>query len=119
MKRKPLAGLAAAMLLTFFSIGISAAPFTDEEDTDTRLVSATVVEVAEAHVSVMARTGVEHVIAVDREGTKFTINGEVVSLKDLREGDVVTIELDAHKPVKFARNIELRQDGSQLARARR
>ena len=119
MKRKPLVGLAAAVLVALFSIGISAAPFGNEEDTDTRLVSATVVEVAETHVSVMARTGVEHVIAVDREGTKVTINGEVISLKDLREGDVVTVELDAHKPVKFARNIELRPEGAQVARVRR
>lgn len=119
MKRKPLVGLAAAVLVALFSIGINAAPKGHEEDTDTRLISATVVEVAEAHVSVMARTGVEHVIAVDREGTKVTINGEVISLKDLREGDVVTIELDAHKPVKFARNIELRPEGAQVARVRR
>jgi len=119
MRRKTLAGLAAAVLLTFFSIRIEAAPFTNDEDTDTRLVSATVVEVAEGHVSVVARTGVEHVIAVDREGTKVTINGAVVSLKDLREGDVVTVELDAQKPVKFAKNIELRALGSQLARVRR
>ena len=67
----------------------------------------------------MARTGVEHVIAVDREGTKVTINGEAVSLKDLREGDIVTVELDAQKPVKFAKNIELRPEGGQLARVRR
>ena len=119
MRRKTLAGLAAAVLLTFFSIGIEAAPFGNDEDTDTRMVEARVVEVAEAHVSVVARTGVEHVIAVDREGTRVTINGEVVSLKDLREGDVVTVELDAHKPVKFAKNIELRPEGGQLARARR
>lgn len=119
MKRKPLAGLAAAILLTLFSIGIQAAPAGHDEDTDTRMVEARVVEVAEAHVSVVARTGVEHVIAVDREGTRVTINGTVVSLKDLREGDVVTVELDAHKPVKFAKNIELRSDDSQLARVRR
>jgi hypothetical protein len=119
MRRKPLAGLAAAVLLTFFSIGIAAAPFGNDEDTDTRLVEARVVEVAEGHVSVVARTGVEHVIAVDREGTKVTINGQAVSLKDLREGDVVTVELDAQKPVKFARNIELLPGGAQLARVRR
>lgn len=119
MKRKPLAGLAAAILITLFSVGIEAAPFGNDEDTDTRMVSARVVEVAEAHVSVVARTGVEHVIAVDREGTKVTINGTVVSLKDLREGDVVTVELDAHKPVKFATNIELRSEDMQLARVRR
>ena len=119
MRRKPLAVLMAAMLLTFFSIGIQAATIGNDEDTDTRIVEARVVEVAEAHVSVMARTGVEHVIAVDREGTKVMINGEVVSLQDLREGDVVTIELDAQKPVKFARNIEMRSGGSQVARVRR
>jgi hypothetical protein len=118
MRRKPLAVL-AAMLLTFFSIGIQAAPSGGGEDTDTRIIEARVVEVAEAHVSVMARTGVEHVIAVDREGTKVMLNGEVVSLKDLREGDVVTVELDARKPVKFARNILLRPEGSQVARVRR
>lgn len=119
MRRKPLAVLMAATLLAFFSIGIKAASIGNDEDTDTRIVEARVVEMAEAHVSVMARTGVEHVIAVDREGTKVMINGEVVSLKDLREGDIVTIELDAQKPVKFARNIEMRSEGSQVARARR
>ncbi|HYG82950.1 MAG TPA: hypothetical protein VD861_21315 [Pyrinomonadaceae bacterium] len=119
MRRKPLAVLTAAMLLAFFSIGIKAASVGSDEDTDTRIVEARVLEVAEAHVSVMARTGVEHVIAVDREGTKVLINGEVVSLKDLREGDVVTVELDAQKPVKFALNIELRSGGSQVARVRR
>ncbi len=119
MRRKPLAVLTAAMLSAFFSIGIQAAPPGGDEDTDTRIVEARVVEVAEAHVSVMARTGVEHVIAVDREGTKVTMNGAVVSLKDLREGDVVTVELDAQKPVKFAKNIELRSGSGQLARVRR
>jgi hypothetical protein len=119
MRRKPLAVLMAATLLSFFSIGIQAAPFGGDEDTDTRIVEARVVEVAEAHVSVMARTGVEHVIAVDREGTKVRINGEIVSLKDLREGDVVTVVLDARKPIKFARNIEMRPEGSQVARVRR
>jgi len=119
MRRKPLAVLTAAMLLALFSVGIQAAPLGSDEDTDTRIVEARVVEVAEARVSVMARTGVEHVIAVDREGTKVSINGEVISLKDLREGDIVTVELDAQKPVKFARNILLRSEGSQVARVRR
>jgi len=68
---------------------------------------------------VMARTGVEHVISVDREGTKVTIDGEAVSLKDVREGDIVTIELDAQKPVKFAKNISMRSEQSQVARVRR
>ena len=119
MRRKHLAGLMAALLLTVFSSGVWAAPSGNGEDTDTRLVGARVVEVAEGHVSVMARTGVEHVIAVDREATVVTIDGEAVSLKSLRVGDVVTIELDADKPVKFAMNIELRSEGAQVARVRR
>jgi hypothetical protein len=119
MKRRPLAGFLAAVLLTFFSNGILAAGGLTEEDTDNRIVQAKVVEVAEAHISVMARTGVEHVIAVDREGTKVTIDGRVVSLKDVREGDIATIELDAHKPVKFARTILMRSEHSQVARVRR
>ena len=119
MKQRALASLLAAMLLTFFSTVIQAAPGDTDEDMDTRFVQAEVVEVAEAHISVMARTGVEHVIAVDREGTKVTIDGKVVSLKDIREGDIATIELDAHKPVKFAKNILMRSEQSQVARVRR
>lgn len=119
MRQKRLASFLAAMLLMFFSNAISAAIGDTDEDTDTRFVQAEVVEVAESHISVMARTGVEHVIAVDRAGTKVTIDGEVVSLKDVREGDIATIELDAHKPVKFAKNILLRSEQSQVARVRR
>lgn len=119
MKQRALASLLAAVLLTFFSNAICAATGDTDEDTDTRFVQAKVVEVAEAHISVMARTGVEHVIAVDSKGTKVTIDGEVVSLKDVREGDIATIELDAHKPVKFAKNISMRSEQSQVARVRR
>ncbi len=119
MKRKPLASFLAVMLLTFFSNGILLATGSTEEDTDNLIVQAKVIEVAESHISVMARTGVEHVIAVDREGTKVTIDGRVVSLKDVREGDIATIELDAQKQVKFARNISMRSEQSQVARVRR
>jgi hypothetical protein len=107
------------MLLTFFSNGLLVASPASDEDTDNLIVQAKVVEVAEAHISVMARTGVEHVIAVDRKGTRVTIDGRVVSLKDVREGDIATIELDAHKQVKFAKNITMRSDQSQVARVRR
>lgn len=120
MKRRPLASFLAATLLMFCSATImQAAPTGTEEDTDTRIVQAKVVEVAESRVSVMARTGVEHVIAVDREGTKVMIEDRVISLKELREGDIVTIELDAEKPVKFAKNIQMRADYAQVARVRR
>jgi predicted RNA-binding protein len=107
------------MLLMFFSNAIQAATGDENEDTETRFVQAKIVEVAESHISVMTRAGVEHVIAVDREGTKVTIDGAVVSLKDVREGDIATIDLDAHKPVKFAMNILMRSGQSQVARVRR
>ncbi|MBA2733112.1 MAG: hypothetical protein H0U54_09520 [Acidobacteria bacterium] len=119
MKQKRLAGFLAAALLMFFSNGILAASNGTDDDTDTRIIQAKVVEVAESHISVMARTGVEHVIAVDREGTKVTVDGVAVSLKEIREGDIATIELDAHKQVKFARNISMRSEQTQVARVRR
>jgi len=115
MKIRPLAAFLTALLVLFFSVAIYAA--SDNPDTDTRMVGAKVVEVAEAHISVMARTGVEHVIAVDSTGTKVTIDGKTVSLKDIHEGDVVTVELDAKKPVKFAKNISMRSE--EIARVRR
>ena len=114
MKRN-LAGLLAVLLLMLFSIAVQAA--VGDEDTDARITGAKVVEVAEAHISVMARSGVEHVIAVDSAGTKVTIDGEVVSLKDVREGDVVTVELDEQREVKFAKNILMRS--AEIARVRR
>jgi hypothetical protein len=89
------------------------------EDTDTRMVDAKVVEVTDARISVIARSGVEHVIAVDRTDTRVTIDGVLVSLKDVREGDLITVELDANNPVKFARNISMRSDHAEVARNRR
>ena len=115
MKRKALAILIALLLLLFSVTQV--AGYSGNEDTDTRLVGAKVLEVAEAHISVMAQTGVEHVIAVDGAKTVVTMDGHVVSLKDVREGDVVTIELDAKKPVKFAKNISMRSE--EVARVRR
>lgn len=113
---------AAAMLLALsaYATAVRASNFEDAgEDTDTRMIDARVVEVTDARISVMARTGVEHVIAIDRADTKVTIDGLVVTLQDLREGDVVTVDLDADNPMKFARNISMRSDNAQLARNRR
>lgn len=89
------------------------------EDTETRMIDARVVEVTDARISVVARTGVEHVIAIDRADTKVTIDGLVVALQDLREGDVVTVELDADNPMMFAKNISMRSDNAEVARNRR
>ena len=118
MRRPNRAALFAAILLTVFSTNALAASLNDE-DTDTRFVNAKVTEVNDRHISVMARTGVEHVIAIDGTDTKVKIEGRVVSLKDVREGDIVTVELDEQNPLKFARNIVIAtQANHQLARAR-
>jgi hypothetical protein len=105
MKRRSLAALFAVLLLTVFPTAAALAANADEEDTDTRLVDAKVVEVNERHISVIARTGVEHVIATDNADTLVRNKGTIVSLKDLRAGDIVTVELDALNPLKFARHI--------------
>jgi hypothetical protein len=118
MRRKSLAAILTAFLMTLTSAYAVAASH-DDEDTETRFVNAKVVEVTDAHISVIARTGVEHVIAIDSKDTQVTIDGRVVSLKDVREGDIVTIDLDARKQVKFAKNISMRSEQLQLARNRR
>ena len=38
-------------------------------------------------------------------GLTIRIGERLVSIKELREGDVVTVELDESNPMKFARNI--------------
>lgn len=113
--------LTAALLLTFFSYTATRASSLGDanEDSDTRMIDARVVEVTDTRISIVARTGVEHVIAIDRTDTKVTIDGLAVALQDLREGDVVTVELDADNPMKFARNISMRSDQTVIARNRR
>lgn len=117
MRRK---SIAAIIALTLFAAMQTFAVAADiEEDTDTRLVEAKVVEVTDARISVIARSGVEHVIAIDGTDTRVKVEGKLVSLKDVREGDTVTVELDELSPVKFARNIQIStQSGSQVARAK-
>ncbi len=80
------------------------------------MVDAKVLEVTEHRISVMARTGVEHVIAINDSSTTVLMGGKVIALKDLRQGDVVTVELDASNPLKFARQIRIAaQSDSELA----
>ena len=117
LRRKNLAAVVAAMLLVFSTSAL--ADDTDGPDTSSRLINAKVVEVTDGHISVITSKGIEHVIAIDDEGTKVMIDEEFVSLKDLREGDVVTVELDTLNPLKFAMSIEIsKQAASQVARAR-
>ena len=92
----------------------------DPEDTDVRMADAKVVEVNDRHISVIARTGVEHVIATDASDTHVVRKGRRVKFNQLKVGDVVTVELDAAKAVKFARHIIIGEaPTSDLASARR
>jgi hypothetical protein len=89
-----------------------------QQDTDVRKVDAKVVEVNEQHISIVARTGVEHVIATDAADTHVTLRGKRVELKKLRVGDVVTVDLDTANPLKFARRIIIGvQSGDTVASA--
>ena len=119
MKRRSLAGL-VALLLTLAAYAPAFAASDEEKDTDTRMVDAKVVEVNERHISVIARSGVEHVVATDAADTHVTHKGKRIATKSLRVGDVVTVELDALNPLKFARNIRIiaEQPGTTLASAR-
>jgi hypothetical protein len=116
MKLRYAAAILSIVILTLFSTTATFALInSSKDDTDTRLIDAKVVEVTDAHLSVIARTGVEHVIAVDRAGTKVTLDGRAISLKEVREGDVITVELDALNRVKFAKNISMQSSKDQLA----
>lgn len=120
MNKRYLASLVAALLLAFFSsTALAAIDDSKNEDTDLRKVDARVVEVADGHISIIARSGVEHVIAIDSISTKVTIEGQAVSLKDVREGDIITVELDEHNPVMFAKTISMSSEQAQVARVRR
>ena len=104
MTKRILAAAALALLVSF-SPNLALASGNDDSDTDTRFVKARVVEVGERRIAVITRNEVEHVIAIDGEGTRVKVGERLVSTKDLREGDVVTVELDEENPIKFARNI--------------
>lgn len=118
MKRRSLASLIAVMLTLAACAPVFAASG-GEQDTDVRMVDAKVVEVNDRHISVVAQTGVEHVIATDAADTHVTLAGKRVELKKLRVGDVVTVELDAANPLKFARRIVIgEQAGDVVASAK-
>ncbi|HEV7842156.1 MAG TPA: hypothetical protein VGO69_00595 [Pyrinomonadaceae bacterium] len=120
MRRKHLAAFLVSMIVMLFSINARAQlSGNGERDTDTRLVNAKVMEITDSRLSVMAQTGVEHVIAIDMEKTSVTRDGQNVSVKEVREGDIITIELDEKNPVKFAKNISMRNDATAVARNRR
>jgi len=119
MRRRSLACLIAVLLSAAVYVPALAAKG-DGDDTDVRLVDAKVVEVNDRHISVVARTGVEHVIATDAADTHVTLKGNRVAFKELQVGDTVTVELDAANPLKFARRIVIgEQAGGTLASVKR
>ena len=118
LKQKSLIYL-LTILLTVFSTSVAAAVHSDD-DSDTRMVNVEVFEVSDTRISVIAQSGVEHVIAVDSANTKVKIDGKIVSLKDVRRGYIVTIELDELNPLKLAKNIDVApKSGSEVARINR
>jgi hypothetical protein len=119
MRRRSLASLFAVLLALAAYAPALAASGGEDKDTDVRMVDAKVVEVNQRHISVIARTGVEHVIATDAADTHVTLKGKRVEMKKLRVGDMVTVDLDVANPLKFARRIVIgEQSGETLASAR-
>jgi len=119
MRRRSLASLFAVLLALAAYAPALAASDGEEQDTDVRKVDAKVVEVNERHISVVARDGVEHVIATDAADTHVTLKGKRIDLKKLRVGDLVTVDLDVENPQKFARRIIIgEQSGEVLTAAR-
>jgi len=99
-------GALALMLMLGVNVAQAASP---DDDAEGRLVNVRVVEVSDERISVMTREGVEHVIAVCQINTQVKRGKQYVHSKDLRVDDVVTIVLDEEKPIKFAKNIEVRE----------
>jgi hypothetical protein len=119
MRRRSLASLIALMLTLAAYAPALAASDGEQQDSDVRKVDAKVVEVNERHISIVARTGVEHVIATDAADTHVTLRGKRVELKKLHVGDVVTVDLDTESQMKFARRIVIgAQVGDTVASAK-
>lgn len=117
MKRRLVSLCSIAVLLLVSTVAAAASG--QGNDSDLRLVDAEVVEATEMRLSVIAQTGVEHVIAIDRGETRVLINGRQVALSEVRVGDIVTVELYADRQVKFARRIEIAPVvNGQVARVR-
>jgi hypothetical protein len=91
----------------------------DWDNDENRFENARVVEITDSRLSIIASSGVEHVIAVDADHTDVKRDGKIVSLKDLRVGDIVSVELDEKNAVMFAKNIELNSNSGFVARNRR
>jgi hypothetical protein len=101
--------LGALALMLMLGANVARAAALDDNDAEGRLVNVRVVEVGDERISVVTPEGVEHVVAVCQINTQVKRGKQYVHCKDLRVDDVVTITLDEEKPVKFAKNIEVRE----------
>jgi hypothetical protein len=120
MKRRSLAIVLGILVSLAAQAASARAATSDAEDTDIHMTDAKVVEVNDRHISVIARTGVEHVIATDTADTHVVRKGRRVKFKELKVGDVVSVDLDAARAVKFARHIVIGEQPAQdVASARR
>ncbi len=120
MRRQTYITLGIALWLTLGMAGQVLAGTEGNDDTDGRLIDARVVEINDKHLSVMARSGVEHVICIDQTGTRVKRGDSYVTVAELRKGDIVIVEMDEAKQVKFAKQIEItRAANEQVARAPR
>lgn len=113
LNAKFFASLTLAVIFQVTAIAVQAQT-TQEQPDDAKFANAKVVEISDARLAVIATTGVEHMIAVDRS-TKIYKNGRAIAVGELKEGDKLTIELDAASPVKMARRIKLENNVDQLA----
>jgi hypothetical protein len=109
MKKFNLGMLGVMALALMLGANVATAAKFDDNETDDRLVNVRVMEVTDERISVMTREGVEHVIAICQIKTQVKRGKEYIHGKDLRVDDVVTIVLDEEKPVKFAKNIVVRE----------
>lgn len=93
---------------------------TSEDAVESSYTEAKVVEVSATRIAVIAKSGVEHVIAIDGKKTKVYREGQAVMAEEIKEGDIVTVDLDLDNPIKVARSIEMASSlGNQLAKNRR
>lgn len=110
----------AMMICTQVGLTTAQARTFSEDRVEGSYVDAKVVEVSATRIAVIAKSGVEHVIAIDEKKTKFYVEGQTVMANEIKEGDIVTVELDLNNPIKVARSIEMASVlGNQLAKNRR
>lgn len=109
MKKFNRAIFGVAVFALMLGTNVALAAGVSDNDAEGQLVNVRVVEVSKERISVITREGVEHVIAVCQINTQVRRGKQYVHSKDLRVDDVVTIVLDEEKPIKFAKNIEVRE----------